>query len=291
MSTSKWGENFDAATPVGLVFQRSWNQRSKHLHELTAEILAQESPTSEQVHQLRVASRRLQAVIDLFDDQLPRKLRETLDSSLHDLRRLAGHTRDLDVFAIFFEQQVSSPDSDIPPETAQQIRELLTHRRIVELARFHSGLKTLQPQLDQRITLIDEELSKPHRVSASTPPVGDYALARLPEQAKKFAKRLKQADRDPDTLHRLRIQGKELRYTLELFAPLFPDSFRSDLYPQLEQLQDQLGSLQDCITAESVIRRLKKFSSSYPDEIAELLTSLKRSWKHLRSSNRERRET
>ncbi|MCA9099083.1 MAG: hypothetical protein KDA36_11875, partial [Planctomycetaceae bacterium] len=62
------------------------------------------------------------------------------------------------------------------------------------------------------------------------------------------------------------------------------------LYPQLEHLQDQLGSLQDCITAESVIRRLKKFSSSYPDEIARLLTSLKRSWKHLRSSNRERRE-
>jgi CHAD domain-containing protein len=47
-----------------------------------------------------------------------------------------------------------------------------------------------------------------------------------------------------ERLHRLRIQGKEVRYALQFFAPLLGPEIEP-VEASLEQLQEHLGALQD----------------------------------------------
>src|SRR5207244_8745872 len=48
-----------------------------------------------------------------------------------------------------------------------------------------------------------------------------------------------------DHLHRVRILGKRLRYSMEVFAPCFDASFKDRYYPMVEEMQDILGLAND----------------------------------------------
>jgi CHAD domain-containing protein len=50
-------------------------------------------------------------------------------------------------------------------------------------------------------------------------------------------------------LHAFRIQGKHLRYAMEVFAGAFDSSFKRELYPFIVGLQDRLGKINDHATA------------------------------------------
>ncbi len=57
---------------------------------------------------------------------------------------------------------------------------------------------------------------------------------------------------DYAALHAFRIQGKQLRYAMEIFAGAVDRAFRSELYPLVEQLQEKLGAINDHVTARAV---------------------------------------
>jgi CHAD domain-containing protein len=54
-------------------------------------------------------------------------------------------------------------------------------------------------------------------------------------------------------LHRLRIAGKRLRYTLEFFEEVLAPQ-TGDLIKQMKVLQDHLGDLQDAVVASELLR-------------------------------------
>jgi len=56
---------------------------------------------------------------------------------------------------------------------------------------------------------------------------------------------------DPHALHAFRIQGKQVRYAMEVFAGAFDPEFRRTLYPLVATLQERLGEVNDHVTAES----------------------------------------
>jgi CHAD domain-containing protein len=53
---------------------------------------------------------------------------------------------------------------------------------------------------------------------------------------------------DVESLHRFRIRSKRLRYAMELLAPAFPPTFREEIYPVVESLQNRLGEVNDSRT-------------------------------------------
>jgi CHAD domain-containing protein len=60
----------------------------------------------------------------------------------------------------------------------------------------------------------------------------------------------------PEALHDLRKQGKELRYLLELFGPVFPPRAVEPLVGDLKQLQKVLGRFQDRAVQAETLRAL-----------------------------------
>ncbi len=47
-----------------------------------------------------------------------------------------------------------------------------------------------------------------------------------------------------------RIQGKQVRYAMEIFAGAFDENFRKELYPIVATLQERLGAINDHFTAQ-----------------------------------------
>src|SRR5262249_44196038 len=87
------------------------------------------------------------------------------------------------------------------------------------------------------------------------------AAEQLGRQWKKTLKSGKHRDRlDPQHRHKLRIQGKKLRYAAEFFAPAFPRKSairrRKDFVASLQQLQDALGELNDIAVNEKLLEHL-----------------------------------
>jgi CHAD domain-containing protein len=83
---------------------------------------------------------------------------------------------------------------------------------------------------------------------------------------------------EPQRVHRLRIAGKRLRYSIELQADLGDANAKSQTRA-LKQLQDQLGDWHDRVllleTAADFLAR-KDFLSSHPDLSRALLVEMER---------------
>jgi CHAD domain-containing protein len=56
---------------------------------------------------------------------------------------------------------------------------------------------------------------------------------------------------DAAAMHAFRIQSKQVRYAMEIFAGAFDDEFRKELYPLVVTLQDRLGPINDHVTAQT----------------------------------------
>jgi CHAD domain-containing protein len=54
-------------------------------------------------------------------------------------------------------------------------------------------------------------------------------------------------------LHRFRIATKEIRYTVDLFAPLYGEAIHG-FTEKLKQLQTDLGSIHDCAATSDLVR-------------------------------------
>jgi CHAD domain-containing protein len=66
------------------------------------------------------------------------------------------------------------------------------------------------------------------------------------------------------TLHAMRIQGKRLRYALEVFAPCFGEGFR-DAYAEVEALQEALGAINDC---HDLVERIEAWAAEASGDAA-----------------------
>jgi CHAD domain-containing protein len=77
---------------------------------------------------------------------------------------------------------------------------------------------------------------------------------------RKFRARYQEASKahDADALHRLRLEAKKLRYTLEVLQQACPDAPVARPLETLVGLQDRLGAEQDAVVGRERLGRLSK---------------------------------
>ena len=95
---SKWIEAKSADEYAPDVARRAIGPRPRTLWNWLPLAAKNADDDVEYVHQLRVASRRAMAVLEIFDAMLPRKRSKWLTRQLKRIRKAAGDARDLDVF-------------------------------------------------------------------------------------------------------------------------------------------------------------------------------------------------
>jgi triphosphatase len=206
----------------------------------------------EELHEMRVATRRLRAALDLFTDVLPLRAR-TFRRELGWLAGVLGAVRDLDVQ---LEGQAAMVDPGQQDLWADLTSLLLAEREAARAEMLAALDSARWDRLRNGMTAMVQQ--GPHRRSTAT---RLPALAAVPDligsrhgSVVKAARRAKRSGEAAD-FHRLRIRCKRLRYSLEFSAELYGG--RTKRYTrQLAKLQDQLGLLQDAEVAANRLAEL-----------------------------------
>ena len=209
----------------------------------------------EYVHQLRVCTRRSMAALQTFEQFLPRRRAQRLMKMLQRVRKAAGESRDLDVLQQRLLQQSKGTDghSSAIMDVDIVLARLATRRHQAQkpLTRIYKRWK--KKKFGRRA---DDLLKRIRwRGSGKKPPFGAAAPAALRPIVAEFFHSAEGDLSDIESLHRLRICGKRLRYTMELMAGAFAPSFRRDLYPNFALVQQRLGAINDHATAKAFFER------------------------------------
>ncbi len=206
----------------------------------------------ERVHQLRVATRRAIAALKLYRDWLPKGKRRWFTKRLKDIRQAAGNARDHDVLYNRLHEKHDGKHADELQQIGQE--RAATQPEIVAIAdRCHADnrFQNKSYKLLGRIEPQDEA------AAASDASFLTWAGSRFHSIAEKFFDARPAIDADWSALHRFRIAGKKLRYTMELLAPAFGSELREKHYPIVQELQERLGTINDFVVAREILQKVR----------------------------------
>lgn len=209
----------------------------------------------ERIHRLRVATRRSLAAVEAFRDLLPVQRAAWFEKRLRRIRRTAGDARDLDVLTERLIRESAPPS---PPTTA--VGQRARNRLVAMLSRKRDVSRQPIRELRETLTAADWAGRTERLVDGITRrrgrmPFGRYARRRFRPLMERFFARADHKLHDAEEIHRLRIEGKKLRYSLEIFAGVFAARVRVKCQECLEQLQRTLGEFTDHASAADRFRR------------------------------------
>jgi CHAD domain-containing protein len=203
----------------------------------------------EDLHRMRVATRRARAVLRAGGPLLDPGWSEPLREELGWLGGALGHVRDLDVLLANLDVQMGELEKE-ERFAAKRICQGLEHERVEARGALLEALES------ERYAALLDRLG----VAAPPPPAKPSdadlpALAKAEFRSLKKAARSLQPDSADDELHRVRVKTKRARYAAELAAPSVGKR-ADDFVRSAQRLQDLLGEHQDAVVAEEKIRAL-----------------------------------
>jgi triphosphatase len=224
------------------------------LHESGARL----GEDSEELHDLRVAARRIDATIGLFAKHLPATI-VRLRKRIKMIRDALGTVRDLDIQLAHldvFQRSLAPADS----ATLQPLRQILDSERQRARARM---LRMLDAEhTEKSLARLKATLLTPPRSRAPGNPdsitvVAPIAIRSRYKKVRKAAARLSTESSAAD-YHAVRGRIKKLRYAVEAVAPIYGAPAKQ-FVRLLRRLQDDLGIHQD---AEIASNRLCELAQS-----------------------------
>jgi CHAD domain-containing protein len=206
----------------------------------------------EDVHKMRVASRRLRATLDAYQAITKPKPFKKAYQRVKEAADVLGVARDADVMKLHLEEQFSQAPADEQAGVQWFLNRLSLYReqQQQELEPFFRDFdeQALKKGVTECIPKKRSLLAKTASIAGLDPEGPAGQNARLIAQTK--LEELSRWDEYADIpyavkeLHRLRIAAKRLRYTLEIFADVLPATCTS-VVKEVTQLQDELGVLHD----------------------------------------------
>jgi CHAD domain-containing protein len=199
-----------------------FEQLSARVERVKATALATRvAPTEEAIHEFRVSIRRLTEAVRSLEHWVKAKPAEKLRERLRPVMKAAGEARNLDIAR------------ELLPSVAEALAPLRTeaaHRLIEELL------------------LLDVDKLRPP--CEPDPDVPAPRLMAAPILADLIPKYWEAGDNATD-LHQFRLATKHLRYTIELFAPVYGRGAQTKL-GVLKDIQSHLGKFHDCQAAREL---------------------------------------
>lgn len=206
----------------------------------------------EDLHKMRVATRRMRAVWRVFDGAYKPRVQHRYVRELREVATALGMVRDLDVMLENLASYVATlPDDGKAAMEAMRAdweRQREAHRQ---------ELVTMLDSRDYR-DFVEDYLDFTDTQGAGQAPVvpgaptlvRDTAAGRIWQAYERVrAHRVTLAWADVTALHALRIDCKRLRYTLESFREVLPTAKVDALIAEVVRLQDHLGLLNDADVA------------------------------------------
>jgi len=249
----------------------------------------------EELHQLRVTARRIDATLGLFKRQLPASLVRARKATKAVLRSL-GAARDLDVQL----SELAHYCAHLPDEEragAEPLRALLESERARARARM---VRSLDAEPTHRWL---ETLAQATNAEHDGANGADRAMVVMPERVQRRFRKLRKSVRklrpksSMEDYHLVRRRAKQLRYATECGAVMFGKP-ADDMLRALRRLQDKLGAHQDACMAQQRLATIAadpvsglppttlflmgRLAEHYAGVTGETRRTLTRSWRKVR---------
>lgn len=225
-------------------------QTGELLKKLTGQLeRAARETDADAIHDLRVSIRRFNQGLRVFGEFFDRKKAKKLHRRLKKIMDQASEVRDRDI-----------------------AMELLAQARIAGKPKFRDRLLQERDEAHQALQVKIAKVSrkwnadlpashKPSRRWQEDAGPGENARTRLPALVAGYfqaGRKLVASDPRPAGLHRFRLKTKHLRYTLELFRPVYGPTLEKRL-SDLQHLQTLLGEINDCTATQKLQPQLSGF--------------------------------
>lgn len=293
------------------------------IHEVTKKLLANQLAATieyipgiysgediEPVHKTRVGFRRIRSQLRILKPIFKKKVLQPLRKNSKHIGQVLGAVRDLDVLQIYLSSAFQESDPTENFETAiwrpffldQYLRARVTLLEQLGSTQFSEFIQSFQSFCKnyelgaKKPEKIEEEGFPTFKTYVSTMLFNQFHNVKMRQQA------LSEQPSDSN-FHKLRIDVKRFRYTLDFFVPILKPEPTLDLINDLTSLQDNLGIINDHVTAENIIGPLLEknpplrkhsmaaFLSEYRKKISqennELQASFHHSWKSFQATNPE----
>ena len=244
--------------PVDQATPPRWAPPLEHVRAMiaaqVAELVAHDPGTRlgddpEELHQTRVATRRLRALLRAAAPLLDPAWTESLRTELAWLGDALGPVRDLDVLLERLREEID----DLEPaerRAAGRFLALLAEEREDDRAAMLAAMSS--PRYAELLTRLEAAAVAP-RARAADASLRDIAAGEFRKLRK--AVRALPAHPSDDELHAVRIRGKRARYAAELAEGTVGKPARR-FVQDAKRLQDVIGEHQDAVVAEERIRAL-----------------------------------
>jgi CHAD domain-containing protein len=235
----------------------------------------------EYIHRMRVASRRLRAALPLFCSCFPDKNYTRWSEEIREITRALGEARDMDVQIAYLTKYHKRVEKDWKVGKPDRVGDALTIPAVKYLI---SGLRKQRDHLQKKVHSALDTLEKSHAVddmrntfNRPLPPLRGVQKRSLaygisPVAALRIEERLSTLlafepwVSHPEAVaehHATRIAAKKLRYTLEVYAPVYRLNLAKPIR-RVKALQEILGDLHDCdVWIDSIIRLLLRERSLF----------------------------
>ncbi|CAM2184524.1 triphosphatase [Paraburkholderia sacchari] len=242
-----------ALVAIGANISAHWFGNDWGVRDSTAKANA---VSTEFIHQMRVAQRRLRTAMRIFSHWQDKTWCERIKPELDWFGGLLGEARDRDVFVEATLPALAAADDD--PARWRAVLDEAEAQRLVARARLrealaapryaHVALAWLQwlDALARRVRADGTDARALHR----------HANKRVRRYYQQLAQAQKLTAIDDAGRHRVRINAKYLRYTLEFFAPVASRRTREDTVRTLVRLQGVLGDGNDAAVALRYLERM-----------------------------------
>ena len=207
------------------------------------------------LHDLRVAVRRTRSALTLMKGVFAPEIEKKFKEEFKYIGKITGPVRDLDVYLASRDAYMQRIPERLRTGLSFFFEDLAVRRKTER----RKLVRALKGERYQRILTEWQDIlaSKPH------PPTGKRGKMPVCELAGKVIhKRFRRVLADgrkigpasPDEeLHRLRIECKKLRYSLEFFASLYDEDIMRQLIRQLKLLQNNLGDFNDLSVQQEML--------------------------------------
>jgi CHAD domain-containing protein len=216
----------------------------------------------EELHDMRVATRRMRAAFQVFGDYLDMGKMRVFLKGLKRTGRTLGAVRDLDVFwektQHYLETLPPERQNDLEPlrvvweaererDRSKMVAYLDSARYVQFKERFGKFLQT--PGAGELPPFSETGEPVPNRLRHVVPVLVYQRLVAV----RAYEEWVTGTDVPLERLHQLRIAAKGLRYTLEYFQEILGPEVK-DAIKEIKELQNHLGDLQDAVVASNLLR-------------------------------------
>jgi CHAD domain-containing protein len=201
------------------------------------------------IHRMRVASRRIRSCLPLFKECFPARKYREWRKEIRNITRALREARDADVEIAFLKAYIDKLEEESLRPGAERFLLRLGQRRKRVQPRVIKALdRLLESDVVKDMEKSCRKMRKEKRsVGADSPETYQKALVHITSRLEEIFAH-EPSVYIPENIeehHAMRIAVKRLRYTMEVFSPLYEGELKNQL-AVCKKLQDILGDMHDC---------------------------------------------